>query len=77
MRSDYEKMHTGELYLPTDAELMRLQGECLEKLYDYNCTYLTVYNDETGSIFDDIYECVYKDDLLSVYDITSLKGDLQ
>ena len=48
-----------------------------EKLYDYNCTYLTVYNDETGSIFDDIYECVYKDDLLSVYDITSLKGDLQ
>ena len=38
MRSNYEKMHTGELYLPTDAKLMRLQGECLEKLYDYNMT---------------------------------------
>lgn len=38
MRSDYEKMQSGELYLPTEAELMRMQSECLEKQYDYNMT---------------------------------------
>lgn len=33
-----EKMHSGELYLPTDDELITEQAECLEKLYDYNAT---------------------------------------
>ncbi len=33
-----EKMHTGELYLPTDDEIMREQTVRLEKLYDYNAT---------------------------------------
>ena len=33
-----EKMHTTELYLPTDEEIMREQTECMEKLYDYNAT---------------------------------------
>ena len=33
-----EKMHTGELYLPTDKDILKEQLECLEKLYDYNAT---------------------------------------
>ncbi|MBE7055819.1 MAG: sugar O-acetyltransferase [Ruminococcaceae bacterium] len=31
-------MHTGELYLPGDEEIMKEQLLCLEKLYDYNHT---------------------------------------
>jgi len=33
-----DKMHTGELYLPTDTEIAKEQQLCLEKLYDYNAT---------------------------------------
>ncbi len=33
-----EKLHTGELYLPTDDEIMKKQLDCLELLYDYNST---------------------------------------
>lgn len=33
-----EKMHTCELYLPGDAEIMKEQTLCMEKLYDYNAT---------------------------------------
>lgn len=33
-----EKLHTGELYLPGDDEIMREQLDCLEKLYDFNAT---------------------------------------
>lgn len=33
-----EKMHTGELYLPGDEEIMKEQMVCLEKLYDFNAT---------------------------------------
>ena len=36
--SQKEKMHTGELYLPGDAEIMAEQTLCLEKLYDFNAT---------------------------------------
>ena len=33
-----EQLHSGELYLPNDAEIMARQGQCLEKLYDFNAT---------------------------------------
>ena len=33
-----EKMHTGDLYLPDDEEIVTEQTACLEKLYDYNAT---------------------------------------
>ncbi|MBO5198138.1 MAG: sugar O-acetyltransferase [Lachnospiraceae bacterium] len=33
-----ERMHTGELYLPGDDEIMKEQTLCLEKLYDFNAT---------------------------------------
>jgi len=33
-----EKLHSGEIYLPGDAEIMQEQLQCLEKLYDFNAT---------------------------------------
>lgn len=33
-----DKLHTGELYLPGDEEIVRAQMLCLEKLYDFNAT---------------------------------------
>lgn len=33
-----EKMHTGELYLPADEEIMKEQTRCLEKLHAFNAT---------------------------------------
>lgn len=33
-----EKMHTGEIYLPGDAEIMKEQLACLDRLYDFNAT---------------------------------------
>ena len=32
------RMHTGELYLPGDPEILSEQMACLEKLYDFNQT---------------------------------------
>lgn len=36
--SHREKLHTTELYLPTDDSIMVEQTACLERLYDYNAT---------------------------------------
>ena len=36
--SNKDKMHTGEVYLPGDVEIMKEQQICLDKLYDYNMT---------------------------------------
>lgn len=33
-----EKMHTGELYLPGDEEIVREQTACLDRLYTFNAT---------------------------------------
>ena len=38
MSSMKEKMHTGEIYLPDDEEIMSEQLKRLEKLYDFNMT---------------------------------------
>ncbi len=38
MRTMKDKMHTGELYLPGDEEIIDEQMECLERLYDFNAT---------------------------------------
>lgn len=34
----FDILHSGELYLPGDAQIMALQAQCLEKQYDYNHT---------------------------------------
>ena len=36
--SIYDVLHSGELYLPGDDEIMKEQLKCLEKLYDFNAT---------------------------------------
>ena len=36
--SEYDKLHSGELYLPSDEEIMKEQLNCLELLYDFNAT---------------------------------------
>lgn len=33
-----DKLHSTEVYLPGDPEIMAEQAQCLEKLYDYNAT---------------------------------------
>lgn len=33
-----DKMHTGELYLPGDKEILAEQAVCLERLYEFNMT---------------------------------------
>lgn len=33
-----EKLHSGEIYYPSDEEIMKEQFLCLEKLYDFNAT---------------------------------------
>lgn len=36
--SDYEKLHTGDIYFPAAPEIDQFQTACMEKLYDYNQT---------------------------------------
>lgn len=36
--SEKDKLHTGELYLPGDEEIMTEQNACLELLYEFNAT---------------------------------------
>lgn len=38
MTPNNERLHTGELYLPSDPELEKKQNACMEKLYDFNQT---------------------------------------
>ena len=41
--SEIDKMHKCELYLPGDSEIIEMQTECLDKLYDFNNTRPTEY----------------------------------
>ena len=36
--TEWEKLHTGDIYFPGDPEIHREQTSCQEKLYDFNCT---------------------------------------
>ncbi len=36
--TDMERMHTGDVYLPMDEEIVIEQTKCLDRLYDYNQT---------------------------------------
>lgn len=38
MSQQSERLHTGELFLPTDSEIMEKQEKCLCKQYEYNVT---------------------------------------
>lgn len=45
-----DKMHTGELYLPGDEEIMREQLKCLDRLYDFNNTRPTELDKRTAML---------------------------
>ncbi len=36
--TDYEKLHSGEIYDPGSEEIFKEQIKCLERLYDFNAT---------------------------------------
>lgn len=36
--SEFDKMHSGEIYDCNDADVMEIQMKCLERLYDFNAT---------------------------------------
>jgi galactoside O-acetyltransferase len=36
--TDYEKMHSGEIYNPSDDTIFEEQIKCLDRLYDFNMT---------------------------------------
>lgn len=36
--TEFDKMHSGKIYNCNDQDVMALQAQCLEKLYDFNAT---------------------------------------
>lgn len=57
-----DKMHTGELYLTGDEEIMKLQMECLEHLYEFNMTRpseMAKRDELLGEMFAEIGEDCY------------------
>ncbi len=36
--TEYEKLHSGDIYFPSDPDIMKEQFNCLEKQYDFNLT---------------------------------------
>ena len=60
--SDFDKLHTGELYNPGDEEVTRVQRACLEKLYDFNRTRPSELEKRTAlleEMFEEIGEGCY------------------
>ncbi len=56
------RMHTGELYLPTDKEIFEEQVKCLDRLYDFNQTRPTELDKRAamlGEMFAEIGEGCY------------------
>ena len=49
-----DKLHTEELYLPGDEEIMREQLRCLDKLYDFNATRPTEL-DKRGALLHEMF----------------------
>ena len=49
-----DKMHTGELYLPMDEEIAKLQVQCLDRLYDFNNTRPTE-QDKRQALMQEMY----------------------
>ena len=41
--TEQEKMHSGDLYLPDDPDIVREQTACLDKLYDFTHIYVGDY----------------------------------
>ena len=55
-----DKLHTEELYLPGDEEIMREQLRCLDRLYDFNATRPTEL-DKRGALLHEMFAEVGED----------------
>ncbi len=57
-----DRMHTGELYLPGDEEIMTEQTKCLDRLYDFNHMKPSQYNERFAlmkEMFPEVGEGTY------------------
>ena len=57
-----DKMHTGELYLPGNDEILKRQTKCLDWLYDFNMTRPTEFEKRQKlmkEMFAEIGDCCY------------------
>ncbi len=52
-----EKMHTGELYLPWDEEIIQEQIVCQDKLYEYNLTKPSEAQKRTAMLQEMLGDC--------------------
>ncbi len=62
MNDIFKKLHSGELYLPSDDALIKEQFDCLERLYDFNATRPSEYqkrNNLLKEMFAEIGENCY------------------
>lgn len=60
--TEYEKLHSGDIYAPGDEEIMREQFRCLEKQYDFNMTRPCEMDKRTqllGEMFAEVGEGCY------------------
>ncbi len=58
----WEKMHSGEIYDPGEAEVVEEQTKCLDRLYDFNATRPTEMEKRTAMLkemFAEVGECCY------------------
>ncbi len=58
----WEKMHSGEIYDPGEAEVVEEQTKCLDRLYDFNATRPTEIEKRTAMLkemFAEVGECCY------------------
>ncbi len=55
---DFEKqLHSGEIYYPSDDEIMGVQLKCLDKLYDFNHTRPTQLKEREQMLKEMLAEC--------------------
>lgn len=60
--TNFEKMHSGDVYNCADEELLKVQTQCLERLYDFNATRPSEYEKREkmlGEMFAEIGEGCY------------------
>lgn len=50
--TEKEKMHSGDLYICEDSDIMTEQCKCLEKLYDFNATRPSEYDKRVKMLTD-------------------------
>lgn len=55
--TNFQKLHSEEIYDPNDSEVMSVQLKCLEKLYDFNATRPSEMKKRTELLRSMLAEC--------------------